>query len=73
MTAPDLRALVTARLAELQIDHAELARRVAPAWGCRPRSAASRLSRWMHRSRDMPSEALAGLLDVLGLTLARVE
>lgn len=69
VNAPDLRALVTARLAELGIDQAEAARRVAPAWGCRPGSAASRLSRWMRGARDMTTDALADLLGALGLTL----
>lgn len=68
--APDLRAIVAARMVELGLDQAGAARMVAPAWGCQPESAQSLLSRWAYRSRDLSTDHLAALLDVLGLTVA---
>ncbi len=68
----DLRAVVRERIAVLGITRADAARLVAPRWGCSVDSAASRLTRWLatgEAHRDMTTDALAHLLDVLGLTV----
>lgn len=72
MIAP---ALILARIDA--ISAAEVARRVAPAWGLAlPEHAAQRLSRYRAHlegrpsGRDMTSTALFALLSVLGLALA---
>lgn len=64
------RAIILNRIAE--IGQAEVARRVAPAWGWSPDSALSRLSLWIHNRRDIPSVALFALLDVLDLRITPV-
>jgi len=77
----DLRAIVRARMAALGIPSiAELGRRMAPRWAklpplfaCFPDSAESRLHRWFDGSRDMTSDALAELLDELGLTVTTTD
>ena len=70
-------ALILARIDA--IGAAEVARRVAPAWGLAlPEHAAQRLSRYRahlrgergKKARDMTSEPLFALLSVLGLALA---
>jgi hypothetical protein len=71
----DLRAVVRARMVTLELDQAALARLVAPRWGAgrgiAPDSAVHRLSRWFSTNpktcRDITSDDLAILLDVLGL------
>lgn len=70
----DLRAIVRARMAELGLDQAALAARVAPAWGIQPDSAVKKLSRWFNRPRgagDMTTDAFAALLVALDLTITR--
>lgn len=68
--------LILARIDEL--GGAEVARRVAPVWGCSPDSAESRLVRWRAHvegrasGRDVTSTPLFQLLSVLGLTVAPV-
>jgi hypothetical protein len=69
----DLRAIVRAAMiashgAE-EGAQAALARRMAPRWGCVKDSAVKRLQRWFHRQKDMASDALALLLEELGLTV----
>lgn len=76
MTAPDLRALVRARMAALGIDQVTLARRMAPRWTTPAGepiavdSAVRRLSRWLTGAGDMTSEPFAELLAELGGSLA---
>lgn len=70
----DLRAIVRARMAELGLDQAALAARVAPAWGrggIQPDSAVKKLSRWFNRRGDMTTDAFAALLTALGMTITR--
>lgn len=73
MIAPDLRALVRARMVALHGGEdgaqAALARRMAPRWGCSADSAVRRLSRWFTDAGDMTSEPLSELLAELGGTL----
>lgn len=70
MTAPDLRALVRARMALLHGGEdgaqAALARRMVPRWGLAHDQCAERLSRWFKGRRDMPTDAFAELLAELG-------
>ena len=70
MTAPDLRALVRARMLALGIKQAALAARLAPRWGVSHDSAVRRLSRWQTRAADITSDPLADVLAELGGSLA---
>lgn len=68
----NLPPLILARLAA--VGPAEVARRVAPAWGLAPHNALERLSRYKAHlegrgGRDMSSEALFALLSHLDLEL----
>ena len=67
----DLRAIVRARMAKLNLDQAALAALVAPAWGIQPDSAVKKLSRWFNRRGDMTTGAFAALLTALDLTITR--
>lgn len=68
-----LRALILARIDA--IGPAEVARRVAPAWGWSSRDAETRISRWRaldkgpDKGKDMSSTALLALLEALDLTI----
>jgi hypothetical protein len=72
MTPADrIRAAVLARAIALHGTEkgakAAAARLVGPRWGYSPDDAASRLSRWLNGKGDITADALAELLDVLGL------
>lgn len=66
-----LRSLILARIDA--IGPAEVARRVAPAWGWSPRNAERRLSAWRALDKgdgkDMSSTAFLALLEALDLTI----
>lgn len=71
---PDLRAIVRARMAELDLSAADVGRKMAPVWGIAlPRDAAQRLTRWLGRTREITSDDLALLLGALDLRVVGPE